>query len=60
MNDNIFLINQVIHDIETDSDYRILWTSSSDDQPSYWLNLPGSSILNVEKIFLFGCAQGVR
>ena len=59
MNDNIFLINQVIHDIETDSDYRILWTSSSDDQPSYWLNLPGSSNIP-EAISLDDIAAGIE
>ena len=59
MNDNIFLINQVIHDIETNSDYRILWTSSSEDQPSYWLCLPGSS--NVPKaVSLDDIAAGIE
>lgn len=43
MNDNLFFVNQVIHDRKTDSDYRILWIASSEDQPSYWLCLPGSS-----------------
>ena len=59
MNDNIFLINQVIHDIETGNDYRILWTTSYEDQPSYWLCLPGSS--NVpEAVSLDDIAAGIK
>ena len=40
MPDNFFLIGQVIHDLEQDCDYRLLWTSSTPDLPSYWLRLP--------------------
>lgn len=59
MSDNLFLINQVIHDLEQDCDYRILWTSPSQDLPSYWLRLPGSS--NVpEKISLEDLSDGIR
>ena len=43
MSDTIFLINQVIHDMEKDCDYRLLWTSGTEEQPSYWLKLPGNS-----------------
>lgn len=59
VNDNLFFINQVIHDIETDSDYRILWIASSEDQPSYWLCLSGSS--NVpEAVSLDDIAAGME
>ena len=47
MTDNLFMINQVIHDLEQDCDYRILWTAASPDFPSYWMKLPGST--NVPK-----------
>ena len=43
MSESLFLINQVIHDLQEDCDYRILWTSSLPDSPSYWLRLPGGS-----------------
>ena len=43
MSDNLFLINQVIHDLENDCDYRLLWTSPSKGCPSYWLRLPGGA-----------------
>lgn len=43
MADNLFLINQVIHDLEQDCDYRILWTSPSQGLPSYWLRLSGGA-----------------
>ena len=54
-----FLINQVIHDFEHDCDYRILWTSASEEQPSYWLKLPGNSTVP-EKISMQDIATGVE
>ena len=58
MSDTIFLINQVIHDMEKDCDYRLLWTSGTEEQPSYWLKLPGNS--NVpEAISLKGLSAGI-
>ncbi len=59
MLDNLFCVNQVIHDLETNSDYRILWISSSEDQPSYWLCLSGNS--NVpEAVSLDTIAAGIE
>lgn len=59
MLDNLFCVNQVIHDLETGSDYRILWISSSEDQPSYWLCLSGNS--NVpETVSLDNIAAGIE
>lgn len=58
MTSPLFLVNQVIHDLEHDCDYRLLWTSSTDEQPSYWLRLPGNS--NVpEKIFPGDLSKGI-
>ncbi len=59
MLDSLFFVNQVIHDLETDSDYRILWISTSEDEPSYWLHLSGSS--NVpEAVSLDDIAAGME
>lgn len=59
MSDSLFLINQVIHDLQEDCDYRILWTSSSKDLPSYWLRLPGGS--NVpEEVSLDKLSEGIE
>ena len=59
MSDSLFLINQVIHDLQEDCDYRILWTSSSQDSPSYWLRLPGGS--NVpEEVSLSKLSEGIE
>ena len=59
MSDSLFLINQVIHDLQEDCDYRILWTSSSQVFPSYWLRLSGSS--NVpEKVSLSKLSEGIE
>lgn len=59
MTNTPFLINQVIHDFEHDCDYRILWTSASEEQPSYWLKLPGSSTVP-EKISMQDIATGIE
>ena len=59
MPDSLFLIGQVIHDLEQDCDYRLLWTSSTPDFPSYWLRLPGNS--NVpEKVSLEALSDGIE
>ena len=59
MPDNFFLIGQVIHDLEQDCDYRLLWTSSTPDLPSYWLRLPGSS--NVpQEVSLEALSDGIE
>ena len=59
MPESLFLINQVIHDLREDCDYRILWTSSSQDSPSYWLRLPGGS--NVpEEVSLGKLSEGIE
>ena len=59
MQDSLFLIGQVIHDLEQDCDYRLLWTSSTPDLPSYWLRLPGNS--NVpEKVSLEVLSDGIE
>ena len=59
MSDNLFLINQVIHDLDNDCDYRLLWTSSSQEQPSYWLRLPGGA--NVpEAVSLDDISTGIK
>ena len=59
MSDSLFLINQVIHDLQEDCDYRILWTASAPDSPSYWLRLPGTS--NVpEEISLRKVSEGIE
>ena len=44
MSDTLLLVNQVIHDMEHDFDYRLLWTETSDDRPSYWLRLTGNAM----------------
>ena len=41
MPESIFLINQVIHDLQEDCDYRILWTASS---PARKFQCPGEDI----------------
>ena len=59
MPENLFLINQVIHDLQEDCDYRILWTSSAQGSPSYWLRLPGGS--NVpEEVSLDELSEGIE
>ena len=59
MPESIFLINQVIHDLQEDCDYRILWTASSQEAPSYWMRLPGSSTIP-EKISLEKVSEGIE
>ena len=59
MSDTLLLVNQVIHDMEHDFDYRLLWTETSDDRPSYWLRLTGNA--NVpEKISLHDISTGIE
>ena len=59
MPDSLLLVNQVIHDLQEDCDYRILWTASPQEGPSYWLRLPGSSSVP-EKISLEKVSEGIE
>ena len=59
MPDSLLLVNQVIHDLQEDCDYRILWTASPQEGPSYWLRLPGSSSVP-EKTSLEKVSEGIE
>lgn len=59
MDENLFLIGQVIHETARDKDYRILWTADSQEDPSYWICI-NSKRNTPEPVFLKLLAEGIR